>query len=71
MDQDIRCTYVGADEFQELMLSRRELVRTDDRANGIRGLLDPSQRVKYLIRERDLYIPPNSLPRVAEAVCSG
>ena len=55
MDHGVPDKSVGADEFFSLALSRKRLRRADDDANGIRGLLDLDQHVRYVINERLLF----------------
>lgn len=46
--------FVEADAYCRLVTSRRYLVRMDDHARGLRGLLDPDARVYYVVEERKL-----------------
>lgn len=41
-------------EFCALALSRRVMVRADDAANGLRGLLDLENQVRYVVSEAEL-----------------
>ena len=46
--------FVTPTQFCELLVSRRNLVRSDDRSAKIRGLIDPSIGVRFLVREEEL-----------------
>ncbi len=46
---------VDVEQFCSLALSRREVIRSDDAANGIRGLVDVEGRVRYVIQESQLF----------------
>jgi hypothetical protein len=46
--------YVSPSQFCELLTSRRNLLRSDDRTAKLRGLVDPSIGVRFLVREEDL-----------------
>jgi hypothetical protein len=46
--------FVEADAYCRLITSRRSLVRSDDAARGLRGLLDPARGVWYVIDEQRL-----------------
>ena len=52
-DPELR--FVERDEFCQLLLSSRRLVRSDDRAANIRGLLDLEMGVRFLIKEDKLF----------------
>ncbi|MCE9546807.1 MAG: hypothetical protein K8T25_15110 [Planctomycetia bacterium] len=61
--QRAACRYIEPEEFYRLAISSRLLVRCDDRAAGLRGLWDPTERVWYIIEEDRLY---TGLRRTAE-----
>jgi len=46
--------FVSPSQFCELLTSRRNLLRSDDRTAQLRGLVDPSIGVRFLVREEDL-----------------
>lgn len=54
MEGQVQLRPVDAEEFRSLATSRRNLVRRDDEAQGLRGLLDPVEQVWYVIREDQL-----------------
>jgi hypothetical protein len=47
-------TFVQREEFCELLLSNRRLVRSDERSIHIRGLLDPETGERFLIEQERL-----------------
>ena len=47
-------TYVQAEEFLSLLLSRRELVRSDTLDGEVRGLLDLKTGERFLIEQAKL-----------------
>ena len=47
-------TFVQADEFLKLLLSRRELVRSDDPGGKLRGLLDLETGKQFFIEREKL-----------------
>jgi hypothetical protein len=46
---------VGPEEFCELAISLRNLVRCDDKAVGLRGLKDVETGERFLIAEKELF----------------
>ena len=46
---------VERDEFCQLLVGFRNLVRCDDARNGLWGLLDPVTGERYVIPESDLF----------------
>jgi hypothetical protein len=48
-------TFVERDEYFELLLSTRKLVRSDEPAVGVRGLLDVESGKRYLIKQEQLF----------------
>ena len=46
--------FVSPAQFCELLLSRRNLLRSDDRSAKIRGLIDPTIGVRFLVKEEEL-----------------
>jgi hypothetical protein len=55
---------IAADVYCELLTSRRTLLRSDDRARGIRGLWDPESGVRYVVEESRLLRHADCVPRV-------
>jgi hypothetical protein len=55
---------VEADAYCRLVTSRRLLLRSDDHAQGIRGLYDPASGVRYVVEEWKLlkYMPQATAP---------
>lgn len=51
--------FVDAARFQELAISNRLLLRSDDAAQEIRGLHDPATGVTYVIAEQTLFGEPS------------
>lgn len=49
------CKFVDVEEFCNLAVSRRNLIRCDETEIPVRGLLDPQTGVRYLIEEADLF----------------
>jgi hypothetical protein len=47
--------FVRRDEFCQLLLSFKKLVRSDEPARHIRGLLDVTSGVRYLIKQEELF----------------
>ena len=52
----LHSTFVEADEFVRLLLSRRELVRSDDSDGNVRGLLDLKTGRRFLIVQEKLFL---------------
>jgi hypothetical protein len=48
-------TFVPRDEFCRLLLSTRRMVRSDDRAKHICGLLDVATGTRFLIEQDKLF----------------
>ena len=48
------CIFVSRDEFCKLMLSYRKLVRSDEPASRLRGLMDVESGERYLIEQEQL-----------------
>lgn len=46
--------FVQPSEFLKLLLSRRELIRSDDFGNDVRGLLDVRTGQRFLVRQEKL-----------------
>ena len=46
--------FVEPEEFFSLVLSTRKLFRADQRAEGLRGLVDPERGTCYLVEEERL-----------------
>ena len=51
---DHKTRFVSPAQFCELLISRRNLVRSDDRNAKIRGLIDPSDGIRFLVKEEEL-----------------
>lgn len=51
------CRFVESDEFCQLLLGFRKLVRADETALKIRGLLDVETGVRFFIEQEKL-LPP-------------
>lgn len=47
-------TFVQAEEFCQLLLSSRQMVRSDERESNLRGLLDLETGRRYLIDQEQL-----------------
>lgn len=47
--------FVHRDEFCELLLSFKKLVRSDEPAVRVRGLLDVESGARYLIEQEELF----------------
>ena len=60
---EMETQFVEADVYCRLVTSRRCLVRMDDHARGLRGVLDPTTHVHYVVEERKLLCcrPPERL----------
>ena len=54
MEMNYRTQRVDVDQFQLLALSRQTLIRADDHGNDERGLLDPKQRIRYVVQKSQL-----------------
>lgn len=52
---DVTCKFVDVEEFCNLAVSRRSLVRCDEAESPMRGLFDPQTGIKYLIEEAALF----------------
>ena len=52
--QQAECIFVSRDEFCQLMLSYRKLVRSDEPGSRMRGLLDVESGERYLIEQEQL-----------------
>jgi hypothetical protein len=48
-------TFVNAYEFRSLAVSARRLVRADEPAAGLRGLLDPETGTHFVTEEENLF----------------
>lgn len=48
-------TFVHRDEFCELLLSYKKLIRLDEPAVGVRGLLDVESGERFLIEQEKLF----------------
>ena len=48
------CLFVNCEDFQARSVSRRRLIRSDDAASGLRGLLDPETGERFFIEEENL-----------------
>jgi hypothetical protein len=48
-------TFVDAYHFQALAVSARRLVRADEPAAGLRGLLDPETGIRFVTEEEKLF----------------
>jgi hypothetical protein len=46
--------FVSPTQFCELLVSRRNLLRSDDRGAKLRGLIDPIIGVRFLVHEEEL-----------------
>ena len=46
-----RAVYISPNEFRELAVSHRPLVRIDDAPSGLLGLIDRETRIRYLVDE--------------------
>jgi hypothetical protein len=57
--QRMETKLIEADIYCQLATSRRTLLRSDDDAQGIRGLYDPESGVRYVCEEWKLlnYVP--------------
>ena len=55
------CRIVDSDEFCKLMLGFRKLVRADDSALQMRGLLDVETGIRFLIEQEKLTPPEPQL----------
>lgn len=51
---DIDSRFVTPAQFTELLTSRRNLERADDRSKQIRGLIDHAINVRFVVRENEL-----------------
>lgn len=45
---------IPADEFCEMMVSKRQLIRVDHPELMLRGLLDPEQGLQFVVEEENL-----------------
>lgn len=59
--ESAECRFVESDEFCELLLGFKRMVRADESASELRGLLDLETGTRFLIEEEKL-TPPCSLP---------
>jgi hypothetical protein len=48
-------TFVHRDEFCELLLSFKKLIRSDEPGMSVRGLLDVESGERYLIEQEELF----------------
>ena len=55
--QSEECRFVDSDEFCELLLGFKRMVRADESASELRGLLDPETGTRFLIEEEKLTPP--------------
>ena len=55
--QRAECRFVSSDEFCELLLGFKHLVRSDESAGDLKGLLDPETGTRFLIEEEKLTPP--------------
>lgn len=46
--------FIDAERFCELLVSTRHLIRADDSAAGLRGLLEPTTGIRFMIEEQHL-----------------
>jgi hypothetical protein len=49
------CRFVEQDEFCDLLVGFKKLIRSDEAAVSIRGLLDPQTHARFLIEEEKLF----------------
>ena len=54
--------FVESLEFCQLLVGRKKLRRSDEKAAAMRGLIDPATGVKFLIEEEKLFLPSSSVP---------
>jgi hypothetical protein len=50
------CRFVDRDEFCQLAISNKTLLRCDDPENSTRGLFDPATGIRYAIAEGNLFL---------------
>ena len=55
--EQAECRFVDSDEFCSLLLGFRRLVRADEAALEVRGLLDPDTGTRFLIEQEKLTPP--------------
>jgi hypothetical protein len=55
---------IAAEVYCELLTSRRELLRSDDDALGIRGLWDPKSGIRYVVEDSKLLSHTSCVPQV-------
>jgi hypothetical protein len=53
----IVCVRISPDDHCRMTISARKLVRSDDRAAGLRGLKDLETGERFFINEEDLFRP--------------
>jgi hypothetical protein len=53
--ESLGCTFVERDEFCRLLLSVRKMVRSDEPAASLRGLLDLETGERFLIGQEMLF----------------
>lgn len=58
------CRFVDRDEFCQLLLGYRRMVRADDSASGVRGLRDLKTGILYVIEREKLAV---RRPHIAES----
>jgi hypothetical protein len=63
--QGVTCLFVGAQEYCELAVSQRRLIRCDDKARGMRGLQDLETGERFLVAEADLFAHSVAHPSTA------
>lgn len=63
-------TFVEPDEYCQLATANRQLIRSDEPAAGIRGILDPESGMRFFIEEEKLlaYAVTQSAPAGEETV---
>jgi hypothetical protein len=57
LQEDGNACYVSREEYFKLLLGFKRLVRADDAAHQVRGLLDLETGARYLIHEDELINP--------------
>jgi len=54
MQDRLDCQFVGPQEYCKLLVSNKQLERSDEHMLGIRGVFDLKTGVRFLIHEEDL-----------------
>ena len=54
------CRFVDPEEFRDLLVSRRKLIRADEPDANMHGLMDPSSEVRFLVEAERLF-PPGTI----------